>query len=329
VPERPSRADILPGMPVGDGEHAGEPLLLHSLYEFRDLIFSCLEIAGARTVVEIGSESGVMTHELAKWASRRDGHLYSVEPSPVSEIVELDRRSEQFTLVHGRSPDALSGVLPCDAYLVDGDHNYWVVSHELDAIFAPVPADGRPPLAILHDVGWPCARRDQYYAPDALPPEGLHPHSWDRGKVLDRAELVEGGFRGPLDFASAEREGGPRNGVLTAVKDFLARREDLTYRHVPAIFGLGVIFPSAAPYANQLDDALAPFHQNPLLAKLERNRIRLFLSLIQAEGGPRTLDAARNRLVAEYDARLSELEAENARLRQEAVRLQMKSRVPA
>jgi hypothetical protein len=296
----------------------GEPLLLHSLEEFRDLILGWLDLAGVRTIVEIGSESGGMTRTLAGWTGERGGHLYSVEPSPAPEVVELHERSERFTLVRGLSPDALAGIPPCDAYIVDGDHNNWVVTRELGAIYA----DGRRPLSVLHDVGWPCARRDQYYAPHVLPPEGVHPHSWDRGKVLDSPELVRGGFRGPLDFASALREGGPGNGVLTAVEQFLSARDDLAYRHIPAIFGVGVIFPSAAPYAERLERALEPFHENALLEKLERNRIRLFLSLLETEGGPWTLDSARNRLVAEYDARLSELEAENARLRQEVVRLQ-------
>jgi hypothetical protein len=307
-------------MPASDGDLADEQLLLHSLHEFRDLIFSWLELAGVRTIVEIGSERGVMTRELAEWTSARGGHLHTVEPSPDPEIVSLDARSGDFTLVKGSSPNALAGIPPCDAYIVDGDHNYWVVSHELEAIYGSDRAEDQGPLSILHDVGWPCARRDQYYSPRALPPEGVHPHSRDRGKVPGRSELVEGGFRGPLEFASAKHEGGPRNGVLTAVEDFLAERDSLSYRHIPSIFGVGVIFPSAASYATELDRALAPYHQNPLLEKLERNRIRLFLGLVQANEAEQSLDAARNRLVAEYDVRLSELEAETARLRQEAAR---------
>jgi len=305
-------------MPVSDADQAGQPLLLHSLEEFRDLILEWLDLAGVRTIVEIGSESGAMTHTLGRWAAEREGHLHSVEPSPGPEVVKLDEESDRFTLVQGLSPDALEGIPPCDAYVVDGDHNNWVVTRELETIYA----EGRRPLAILHDVGWPCARRDQYYAPHLLPPEAVHPHSWDRGKVLDSPELVEGGFRGPLDFASAQVEGGPRNGVLTAVEHFLSTRDGLLYRHIPAIFGVGVIFPSDAPYAGDLERVLEPLHENPLLDKLERNRIRMLLSLIQAREAPQTLDAVRNRLVAEYDARLSELEAENARLRLEAVRLQ-------
>ena len=180
-----------------------------------------------------------MTRTLADWTAQRGGRLHSVEPQPAPDVVELDASSDSFTLVEGLSPDALEGIPAGDAYIVDGDHNHWVVSRELAAIYA----DGAAPLSVLHDVGWPCARRDQYYAPHVLPPEGVHPHSWDRGKVLDREELVEGGFRGPLDFASALREGGDGNGVLTAVEEFVATRDDLVYRHIPAIFGVGVIFP--------------------------------------------------------------------------------------
>jgi hypothetical protein len=39
------------------------------------------------------------------------------------------------------------------------------VFHELVAADALSRRDGRPLLALLHDVGWPCSRRDMYYAP--------------------------------------------------------------------------------------------------------------------------------------------------------------------
>ena len=51
-----------------------------------------------------------------------------------------------------------------------------------------------------------------------------------------------GGFRGEGAFAYALEEGGERNGVLTAVEDFLAGRDDLELRRIPAIFGVGVVF---------------------------------------------------------------------------------------
>jgi hypothetical protein len=124
-------------------------------------------------------------------------------------------------------------------------------------------------------VSWPCARRDLYYAPDAIPDEGVHPYSFELGCLPEVPEAVDGGFRGGGAFAVALREGGPRNGVLTAVEDFLAGRDQLRFAHVPAIFGVGVIFSREAPYAAALERLLAPLDGNPLLVKLERNRIDL------------------------------------------------------
>ncbi|MBL7373602.1 class I SAM-dependent methyltransferase, partial [Escherichia coli] len=77
---------------------------------------------------------------------------------------------------------------------------------------------GKPLLALMHDVSWPCARRDCYYAPDRIPEEHRHPHSFDGGVSLGQPDcLPNRGFRGAGSFAWALHEGGPRNGVLTAV----------------------------------------------------------------------------------------------------------------
>ncbi|MCE4872534.1 hypothetical protein LZC26_09990, partial [Campylobacter coli] len=84
---------------------------------------------------------------------------------------------------------------------------------------------GKPVLAFFHDVGWPCGRRDAYYAPDQIPAEHRHPHSYEAGALLDRESLVEGrGFRGMGQFAFANIAGGARNGVMTAIDDFLAEQ---------------------------------------------------------------------------------------------------------
>src|SRR4051794_9128969 len=151
-----------------------DDVLIYSLSEHRDLIFALFDAAAPSSVVEIGSEAGGMTREMCEWTSAGGGRSFTaVEPFPVVEVRELAASVDAFTLVEGRSPEALDRVPPADAYLIDGDHNYWTVTGELEAIYA----DGRSPLAVLHDVGWPCARRDQYYAVDALPSEAVHPHS--------------------------------------------------------------------------------------------------------------------------------------------------------
>jgi hypothetical protein len=61
--------------------------------------------------------------------------------------------------------------------------------------------------------------------------------------------------------------------VLTAIEDFIAEREDLRLAVVPAFFGLGLLYERSAPYADALGRQLDPWDGNPLLARLERNRV--------------------------------------------------------
>jgi hypothetical protein len=300
------------------------PLMLHSLTEHGAVIFGCLEAVGARSVVEVGSEYGGFTTALADWAAHHGATAASVEPFPADDIRELDRTSPHFRLVEGRSPQALRELDPADAYVLDGDHAYAVVLAELRTIAELAGPDRPHPLVLLHDVGWPCGRRDQYYAPDSLPAEDVHPHTWDLGVVPGNAGVVESGFRGEGGFALARHEGGPRNGVLTAVEDYLAESEaDLAYAHVPSVFGLGVVYPRDSEAAPRLAELLAPYDRSPLLARLEENRLALLLRVIALQDEQRTTGdtRARARLLAHYAERLANVEAENSRLRLERVGL--------
>jgi len=291
------------------------PLLLHSLREFSSLIFPSLEAAGARNVLEIGSEAGTFTRELCEWAAERDGSVTAIEPLPGAEHRAL-QRDHGLRLVEGKSPGALAGLEPFDAYFIDGDHNYWCVSAEIRHSFA----DEASPLVILHDVGWPCARRDQYYEPDDIPAEHRQPFSYDGGVEPGNPGLVRGGgFRGEDAFAYAAREGGPANGVLTAVEDFVALGDEFVFLRVPIIFGLGLLFRADAPWAGEIRSLVGPLHESELLERLERNRIELFLRIID----PHRLHAGQDRpgveLVAAQQQEIDRLACELARLRLERV----------
>lgn len=298
------------------------PLLLHSLTEHRSVIFPCLEAVGAKTVVEVGSEFGGFTTALAEWAAANGGLAATVEPFPVDEIRELAATADRFRLVEGRSPEALRELPPADAYILDGDHTYWTVLGELRTI-VELAGDDRPhPLVVLHDVGWPCGRRDQYYAPDALPEDQVHPHSWDHGVIPEDSGVVEGGFRGEGHFAVALKEGGPHNGVLTAVEDYLAERPELGYVHVPSVFGLGILHPHAGEAGERLAAVLAPYDRNEHLERLEHNRLALLLRCIHLQDelrdrvrGDYERVAARSRVLGRYADRIAVIEAENSVLR--------------
>jgi hypothetical protein len=264
---------------MSDGDEA--PLLLHSLSVFATEIRGCLEAVKPKQIVEIGSESGTFTEEITAWAEVHDATVVSVDPSPSPSTEELALDSAHLTVLRERSPAALAHISRGEVYLIDGDHNHWTVTAELHHVF---DADGAPPaLAILHDVAWPCAYRDHYYAPEALPPEAVHEHSFEGGVAPREPGLVEGGFRSNGVYAYASREGGERNGVLAAVEDFLNRRPDLRFGRIPCVFGLGFVFPSTAPWAEEVERILAPLHERPLLATLETNRMDLYIRVLDLQ----------------------------------------------
>ncbi|MEL6874901.1 MAG: class I SAM-dependent methyltransferase, partial [Pseudomonadota bacterium] len=59
----------------------------------------------------------------------------------------------------------------------------------------------------------------------------------------------------------------------------------LSYAEIPAVFGLGILFDTNAPWAGPISDLLVPFHQNRLIAKLEENRLANFLTVLDWQDG--------------------------------------------
>jgi len=261
-------------------------LLIHSMSELSDIILSSLAIAEARHVAEIGAEFGGMSQLLADFTAAQNGSLTSIDPSVKPEFTAWLARHPGVRHIAQPSLDAISGLSGIDAWVVDGDHNYYTVYHELAGIDAVCERDGKPLMAFLHDVNWPCARRDFYYAPERIPADWRHPYDFESGVTLDSDQLLQrGGFRGNGQFAVATHKGGPRNGVLTAVEDFLQERRDagrdLAFAFIPPVFGLGVVFDASAPWSALLAQALMPHHQSQLLQTLEENRLRNYLKVIE------------------------------------------------
>jgi Methyltransferase domain len=283
-------------------------LLLHSLAEFREVILPCLELTEARTVVEVGGEDGTFTRVLAGWAQEQGGKVWCIDPAPSPDLVALDDAEPAITLVRERSLDALAHLEPADAYLIDGDHNHYTVLRELEAITAAAVGDG--PLVVLHDVGWPWGERDLYYAPEDLPAGAVHPHTYDHGVTLGSAGVVPGGFRSEGRFAAALEAGGPANGVRTAVDDFLQTHEELRLAVVPCIFGLGVLYPASAPWAERVSRFLEPYDGNPLLDRLEQNRLALYLKVLELQDDLKDV----RRHVEDLTLRVRDVEVENRAL---------------
>jgi hypothetical protein len=142
------------------------------------------------------------------------------------------------------------------------------VSRELQAIGERFGGD-RFPLLILHDVRWPHGRRDAYYVPEAIPADERHPIT--SGAIFPGEEGIAWGGLPYRDIA--EKEGGPRNGVLTALEDFLEGRDGLRIAIVPAFYGVGFVWPGTADWSDAVASLLEPLDRNPWLERLEQHRV--------------------------------------------------------
>jgi hypothetical protein len=240
-----------------------------SLINNGEVMTACLDAAGPRSVVEVGAYAGDLTRFLLDWAEASRAVVRAIDPSPQDELLRLEAERSELRLVQSTSHDALRNMPPAEAYLIDGDHNYYTVSEELRLI-SELSAGNPLPLLMFHDVGWPHARRDDYFAPELIPEESRQPTIEGGGLFPGISAPRAGGL--PYKWPAAE-EGGPRNGVLTALEDFVGQRDGMRLAVVASFFGLGVVWHHDAPYAERLAEILGPLDRNPILERLEANRV--------------------------------------------------------
>jgi hypothetical protein len=111
----------------------------------------------------------------------------------------------------------LTGVYDC--ILIDGDHNWYTVFNELRLI-RQRGLLRKGGMIFFHDVEWPYGRRDMYYQPNTIPAEYRHEYAL-KGMLRKQSKLPDSGGVNST-YWNAVYEGGPKNGVLTAIEDFVA-----------------------------------------------------------------------------------------------------------
>ncbi len=282
----PDGSDRFPEPSNPDG---GRPRLVGrvgSLDAFWPLIEPILAALGPRRLCEIGVDQGIFTDRLLAWGNKNGCAYVGIDPAPDPAAAERIRHgwpagANPNELIVGPSLDVLRELAPCEVYFIDGDHNYHTVRHELDLIARATNVAG--PVVFAHDVSWPFARRDMYHQPEAIPPEERHPYSEDLGVSLDNDELVVGGLRLQGRYSIARHAGGPRNGVLTAIEDFLASDTGRGWQSVivPIAYGLAILYrPDSVPepcrvVLERLRTAAGSMHE--FFESCEANFLHLYL----------------------------------------------------
>lgn len=264
------------------------------MYQFWDpIVEPLLECLQPAVIIEIGSDHGFNTRNLLEFARRNGSTLHVIDPLPKYDVEEWLKEYPRTLVLHNDpSLDVLDSIASPDAVLIDGDHNWHTVFNELKLL--EKMAGAHFPLVLFHDVGWPYARRDLYYEPDRIPTPHRHPYRKQGIRPGVKGLDPVGGLNDHLFNATSE--GGPRNGVLTAIEDFISEAPfELEFLVVPGIHDLGILFqadlgsrsPSATAFLQRLDSP--PLSR--MLALVEALRIE---SVIASADTQRDLAGARS-----------------------------------
>jgi hypothetical protein len=201
-----------------------------------------------RKIVEIGALRGENTVKILKYCSAYNAKLIIIEPFPQFDVEKLNEEFPgYFRLYEDISHHVLPNITGYDAVLIDGDHNWYTVYHELKMIEKKAKKRGKFPIVFLHDIGWPYGRRDMYHDPDLIPQKYRKPYT-KKGIAPGHSELID-----PLNYEkdikcmnahmnNALYDFGEKNGVLTAVEDFMKETKiPLSFYGVSKNHGLGIL----------------------------------------------------------------------------------------
>ena len=273
-----------------------------------------LDAISSTRVIEIGALRGentvLMLERLGPGVE-----LHVVDPVPDFDPAEHEQKFPGRYVFHkDLSLNVIRDLPPMDVALLDGDHNWYTVVNECRDL-AKVNRDaGRSmPVMVLHDVLWPYGRRDLYYNPPDIPDE--HRQTWDRrGMSPHKKKLLQaGGLNAQL--ANAVEEGGPRNGVMTGLEDFIAEYDrPLRLIVLPIYFGLAIVAeeetiaanPELAAHLDFLESAQGRFELLELSERIriegavfQQNMFAMYERKIDA-GARRYLDLLKGALLDEH-----------------------------
>jgi hypothetical protein len=234
----------------------------------------------------------------ALWETVVEPLLEAYRPTSLVELGGLDEELYELLdeLVHGWGgevhrveAETTLDLREPDFALISGQPNWYFVTEALSRLDEIARGSGAPfPVTLVHGVDWPTGRRDAYPEPAAVPVAARQPHAPDAG--VERA------------IDAHDR----RNGVLTAVEDFLASARDLELVHLPGLGGTAILVPSerlrgkgSRGLASHLKDLRLHPPALAHVAAIEADRVR---TILQLEELAAELETARAGVAAQASA---------------------------
>ena len=260
-----------------------------------DMIKPIFEKFNVKNVVEIGADYGDNTLNIINYVHKNKGFLHSIDPLPNYDYKELQNKYPSFFKQYlDLSLNTLKNLDGIDAVLLDGDHNWYTVFNELKII----DSYNNFPITILHDVYWPYGRRDLYYNPDTIPEKYRKPYS-KKGILLGESHLNDIGIN--TTFNNVNFEGGEKNGVLTAIEDFIEySKRDLAFYSFDLFNGIGILLPKKEGELLKSSEVFYRASIN-LFKKMEKERLNFIVNNSKLNAHINQQKASNNVLSTKYN----------------------------
>lgn len=236
-------------------------------------------------VMQLGAGDGEDSLGLLAWCRESGCRADIIDPRPAPGLEEkLAPFAEEHVFTKLLPLKAIGMTEHPDVVVIEDEPNWSTINNALHLFRRLASERGRPyPFALIRNTGWPYGRRDMYPRPEVV--EQKHPFAY-QGVTPDQPGLVEDGLN--AGFAHALHEGGPQNGVLTAIEDFIAIAPfELEFRTLPFFGGLAILAPKAR-MTPELGALIEGFFTAEALTRaahaIEAENVRLRARLAETEG---------------------------------------------
>ena len=196
-----------------------------------------------KAVVYLGNDRTCITR-LLELCSADGAVLHVVHPSFEADVHALKDGFGSCLMVHEEwGLNAIPKIHNADFVLLDHDYNWYIAYHSLLSIEKHMRNEGDTlPVIAVFSTGWPYGRRDAYLYPESTPIAYQHAVSTG-GLIPGSGKPQDGGgmFQGRQH---ALYEQTPRNGVRTAIEDFL-QQTTVTFQvlFIPGFGGQSILIP--------------------------------------------------------------------------------------
>lgn len=211
-----------------------------------DIIPTFLTNFKVTKIVAIGLSNEDIIDEILSFCIEQNPTLYAIDPRiDIKDLIEKYEDLEDETKTVDKikyckddSLNVLDQLKEYEAIFINGDPNWYTVYNELNLIKKNNP---NFPLVFVCNNKYPHKRRDSYINPEKIPEEFKNeccndlPILYEKDAETKQTMVKDG-------FCHAIQKDTPKNGVLTAIEDFLKENPTLKFLEINPLEGISLIY---------------------------------------------------------------------------------------